>query len=265
MVSDATNPQPKVVAENRQLAFGQGSGDLLPMYGCHWNPGDYRNLELANVETGEIRTTATAKAMQAKYAPWLHKEFGDKPTSIFFPVLSPDLKRVFLKVAAGNGGDNFMSKGASQRQGLLVYDFEKADFVYMREKWGHPAWHPDSRQIIEMGNILINSDSGQTTRITNEPNLRGSHPSVSPDGKIFVTDGLSGIEGSPQSEWAVMVGDLKGTYWHMIHRFDNTHGAKSWRVSHPHPSFSADGNRIYFNVSAGEFTQMHVAEKAARK
>jgi len=38
-------------------------------------------------------------------------------------------------------------------------------------------------------------------------------------------------------------------------------GAASWRVSHPHPVFSADGQRIYFNKSNGEFTQLFVAER----
>jgi hypothetical protein len=35
-------------------------------------------------------------------------------------------------------------------------------------------------------------------------------------------------------------------------------------VSHPHPVFSADGKRIYYNVSDGEFTRLHVAERAER-
>jgi Tol biopolymer transport system component len=42
--------------------------------------------------------------------------------------------------------------------------------------------------------------------------------------------------------------------------FDNTKGAKSWRRSHPHPSFSADGKRIYYNVSDGSWTRLMVAE-----
>jgi hypothetical protein len=45
-----------------------------------------------------------------------------------------------------------------------------------------------------------------------------------------------------------------------IHRFDNSKSARSWRVSHPHPAFSPDGKRLYFNVSAGQWTRFHVAE-----
>ena len=31
-------------------------------------------------------------------------------------------------------------------------------------------------------------------------------------------------------------------------------------VSHPHPAFSPDGKRLYFNVSDGKWTRLHVAE-----
>lgn len=63
------------------------------------------------------------------------------------------------------------------------------------------------------------------------------------------------------SAWGVVLADTKGTGQIVLHHFDNSHGAKSWRVSHPHPAFSADGKRIYFNVSDGEFTRLFAAER----
>ena len=48
----------------------------------------------------------------------------------------------------------------------------------------------------------------------------------------------------------------------IVHRFDNSRDAKSWRRNHRHPIFSADGHRIYFNFSEGEFTRLIVAEIA---
>jgi WD40-like Beta Propeller Repeat len=36
--------------------------------------------------------------------------------------------------------------------------------------------------------------------------------------------------------------------------------ARALPVSHPHPAFSPDGKRLYFNVSAGQWTRLHVAE-----
>ena len=46
----------------------------------------------------------------------------------------------------------------------------------------------------------------------------------------------------------------------MLHRFDNTRGSTSWRRSHPHPVFSSDGKRLYFNVSTDRWTRLFVAE-----
>lgn len=260
VVIDADTGAETAAVEDRQLAFGQPDGDLLPIYGCHWNPGKHRDLELLHAATGQLQTAVTIDAVQQKYAAWLQKTFGDKPVSIFFPVLSPDHRRVFFKMAAGSGGNEYMSKNASQRQGLITWDLEHGRFAFFREQWGHPAWHPDSRRILEVGNILLDTDTGAMTRIADLPKLRGCHPSVSPDGRLLVMDGLTDALGGQPGEWGVVVADARGGRYELLHRFDNRRGARSWRRSDPHPVFSADGRRIYFNVSSGEYTQLYVAE-----
>ena len=58
-------------------------------------------------------------ALKAAYPDWYAKSFGDGSPSIFFPVLSPDLKRVFFKMALSTGGDP-RSKAASARQRSTV-------------------------------------------------------------------------------------------------------------------------------------------------
>lgn len=262
VVVDVATLAKTVVAEDHQLAFGRPDGDLLPLYGCHWNPGPYRDLEVWDAKTGKVTTRATIAEVEAKYGDWLAKEFGGKPCSIAFPMFSSDLKRVFFKISAGNGGDNFMAKGASHRQGIVCYDFEKGACIWQHDKWGHPSWLPDSHHIFDVGNITFDTDSPtlQYTRLKDVPNLRGSHPSVSPDGKLMVTDGESETIGGKPGEWGIVVGDMNGGKWVMLHSFDQTKGAKSWRRNHPHPVFSADGRRIYYNVSDGEFTRLFVAE-----
>lgn len=261
VVVDVDTLAKTVVAEDHQLAFGQPNADWVPMYGCHWNPGPYRDLEVWDASMGKTRTAARIADVEAKYGDWLKKEFAGKPTSIFEPVLSPDLKRVFFKIAAGNGGDDYMTSAASHRQGLVCYSLEKHEFTMQRGKWGHPAWHPDSKHIIEVGNVLYDSDGGASTKIKDLPYLPGTHPSVSPDGKLQVTDGVADACGAKPKEWGIVVGDMRGGKWALVHSFDQSQGAKSWRVSHPHPAFSADGKRIYFNVSDGPFTRLFVAEQ----
>ena len=82
----------------------------------HWDPGEHRDLDPMNVTTGEKHTVLTVAALKAAYPDWFNKTFAGAAPSIFFPVLSPDLKRVFFKMALSTGGDP-RSKAASARQG----------------------------------------------------------------------------------------------------------------------------------------------------
>ena len=81
----------------------------------------------------------------------------------------------------------------------------------LHKKWGHPAWHPDSSRILEVGNLFFDTDrSGAVTRLAELPRLSGSHPSVSPDGSLYVTDGTVDQLGGPTGHWGIMVGDTRG-------------------------------------------------------
>ena len=263
-VVDLATGANRKLAEDRQLCFGRAIDDILPIYGCHWNPGTHRDLEFLDAATGEIRTVMTIADVEKRYGAWLAKEFGGRPTSIFFPNISPDGQRVFFKMSApgpDGAANNFRSPRASNRQGTVVFDLVAKQAVFMSEKWGHPAWYPDSRTITEAGNVFYRPDGdGKLVRRSGLPKLPGDHPSVSPDGKLYVMDGpLTNLGGKP-GEWGVVVCDIKGERSQVLHRFDNGKGAKSWRKNHPHPIFSADGKRIYFNVNEGPWTQLLVAE-----
>ncbi|MBI1372512.1 MAG: hypothetical protein GC159_07100 [Phycisphaera sp.] len=264
MTADVPSGETRILARGWQLGFGQPTHDVVPMYGPHWNPGDHRDLALLNVETGEItRTAATTEAVRQAYPGWYSKTFGDAPTSVFFPILSPDLSRVIFKVATPAGGD-FRSKQASNRYGLICYDLEHAKVLSLTERWGHPAWCNDSCRIIQYGGVFIDGTTGKATKIPNFPATQGAyHPSCSPDGKLFTLDSMAEKFGAPKDWWQILVGDTKTGESVMLYRFDHAQGAKSWRKSHPHPAFSPDGKRIYFNVSDGRWTRLFVAEASS--
>ena len=262
VVVDVATRSKTIVAENRQLGFGRPDDHRLPLYGCHWNPSEHRDLELYDLKTSQLSVPCKIADVEHKYGAWLEQEFQGKPTSIAFPTISPDHRRVFFKIAAGNGGDTFMGN-VSHRQGIVFFDLARGQITSMRPKWGHPAWHPDSRQVLEMGNILIDTENGQVTHIPGVPALRGQHLAVSPQGDLFVTDGLTETIGGPPREWAILLADLRGHHHALLHRSQAGGGAKSWRVNHPHPVFSTSGRRIYFNTNSGQYTQLLVAERTA--
>lgn len=259
---DLETGQDRVLAKGRQVGFGQPAHDLVPLYGPHWAPGECRGLELLDVATGEARRTPlTAEAVRKAYPEAVAKQFGDRPISVFFPLLSPDLGRVIFKLATPAGGD-FRSKAASVREQLIGYDLRRSEFLFHHEKWGHPAWHPNARDILNTGGRLIDADTGKVRTLPGKWAFPGTHPSFSPDGRLFTTDTQTdrGPYDGPKGSWGVVVGDVRTGESVMLHRFDNSQGARSWRVSHPHPVFSPDGRRVYFNVSDGPWTRLHVAE-----
>lgn len=259
---DRETLQERVVATDRQLGFGATSGALVPLYGCHWKPGDHRDLELADLRTGEIRTAVRAADAAAQAPAWADKTFGaGADLSIFFPVVSPDGRRVFFKLAKGSGGDNFRSSRASLREGKFVYDLEAARLVRFYPQWGHPSWHPDSKRILEKGNLLFDPDAGSAKKLAPIPS---DHPSFAPDGSSFVSDGkVSKADYAATGNLAVTVGSATTDEQARVDLFKATAGATSWRKSHPHPVFSPDGRRLYYNVNAGPWTELRVAELPA--
>jgi len=256
---DVKTRKQRILARNHMLSWGLPGSDVVPVYKPHWAPGEHPDLELLNVETGLLKTVVTAKATRDRYQKEISARFGDRPISLFFPILSPDGKRVIFKLATATGSDP-RSASASDRECLIGYDLEHSNFLFFRAKWGHPAWHPNSRTLINVPNVLQDTDSGEERTIAGLPKFPGSHPSISPDGKLFASDTTLENFGGKKNEWGVVVGDLEGKRYRILHRFDNSKGARSWRVSHPHPVFSPDGKRLYFNVSQGTWTEVHVAE-----
>ena len=252
VVVDVESGEERVAATDRQLGWGQPDADLVPLYGLHWDPAARRDLELLDAATGEITTVLTAAEVRASCPEWISRLFDASPISVFLPCLSPDLRRVFFKIAAPAGG-HFRSPEASRRAGLVCWDLADRRLLFVRDDWGHPAWHPDSRSIINVPNVLIDAESGVERRFARLPVFPGSHPSIGPDGGTFATDVHNG------KEWGVVVGDLLTGEHLAISRFRGDNGATSWRPPHPHPVFSRDGKRLYFNVSATGRTVLHVA------
>jgi hypothetical protein len=253
----ATGAQ-RVLARDRQLGWGQPDADVVPVYGPHWDPRAHRDLDLLDVASGQQRTVLKAQAVREAFPEAIAQEFGERPISIFFPALSPDLSRVLFKIATPLGGD-FRSKEASHRALLVAYDLVAERLLFVDQRWGHPAWHPDSRTILDVPNVLIDSDTGARRSIPGLPLLPGAHPSFDASGDLVVADVALERLGGATGERGIVVEDIAAGQHVLVDRFDDTNGAASWRRNHPHPVFSADGQRLYYCVSATPWAQLCVA------
>ena len=258
---DIATLRQKILAEDRQLGFGASASPYVPIYGCHWNPGTHRDLELVNFETGEIKTALTIASVIEKYGDWTRKRFKTDDLSICFPWMSPDGTRVFCKVGHPGGGNSYRGMNVTDRDGKVIYDLEKQQFLGLSMVWGHPSWTPDNNSILEKGNFITNVITGKSTLFGRAPT---DHPTMSSNGKVFATDGQ---QSEKEKEWVVLVGSTNPAKnnqapaeYTIIDKFDNSKGATSWRHNHPHPVFSADGKRLYYNVNDGQWTRLVVAE-----
>ena len=273
MVWERETGRTRVLAEGWQLGFGtpcaNPSVPWVPVYGCHWNPGDHRDFTLVNVETGEIRTVCSLEtAVASAPADWLRSTFGPTgPESVFFPVLSHDGSRAFFKLARGRGGNDWRSPRASIREGKVVMDVATGRPLRFFRTWGHPSWHPDGTAILEKGNFVQNIATGQIVTLASIPT---DHPSFSPNGRLFTSDGkedketfeqtgIRVVSVAPATDSRLRTSDFPTA---RVWRGVDTLGAASWRRPHLHPVFSPDSNRLYFNVSDGPWTRLHVAEAA---
>jgi Tol biopolymer transport system component len=262
MAVDIATLKSRILAQDRQLGFGSPTGKLAPIYGCHWNPGLYRDVETVHVETGEIHAMVIVDEVVNEYSDFIEKTFRTTDISLFFPVLSPDETKVFFKLSRPNGGNDFKSATASLREGKIIYDLENKKFLGLQNQWGHPSWTPDSQGIFEKGNSTFNIVSGAITH--QAPSCISDHPSVAPGGKFFVTDGkVTRCSDGQPDDWGIAVGSMAKDDFVVLTTFDNTQGAQTWRHNHPHPTFSADGRRVYFNVNDGPWTRLMVAESSS--
>lgn len=262
MRADVATGELAELAADRQAGWGTPGGTAVPLYGSHWQPGPYRNLELLDVASGSVRSVLALDQVLSDFAEVVAQIFPQRrPDSLFFPILSPDGRCVICKLSAVADGQ-YRSPRASIREGLFAYDLATGRPLGYHPTWGHPAWLPESRTVIRNG-LLIDTDSMATRPIPWYPLKLNTHPAVSPDGRLVVMDVLRLPFSQADGHWTIIVGDFEQNWVHLHTAPAHGDGTRSWRRAHPHPIFSADGQRLYFNVNLGDWTVLHVAEAGA--
>lgn len=242
-VVDTQTLKERVLAKGRMVSRGRPDGDWSPIYGVPFQPGPYTDVELLNVATGEIRTLVTAADVRKAFPGQIQKLYGDRQISTPSGTLSPDGKLIFFKLSAvaddykplPPGHLKWPRKNESDRDGLVCFDIEHSRPLFFRRSWGHSDWRPNSRMFLNIPNVMIDAFTGKETPIPGLPKFPGQHASISPDGKLFVTDTQIEPFGGAKGEWGVAVCDIHGGSWTMLAKFQGGPGGHHLAEKSPAP------------------------------
>ena len=179
--------------------------------------------------------------------------------SFSHPVPNPSGTRAFFKLMITPDGRPTMHSA------FFMLNIETGEISYhSREMSGHPFWVDDQRilNIVHTGDnvhralILIDCDTGDVDKITDSVIEGPGHPSLSPDGRTYVTDSFANeMTESPiylvDAETGVMREILR-----LNHRFTPTdpkvgYDPKVVTRGQPHPVWSPDGKRLLMHSNRG--------------
>lgn len=142
-------------------------------------------------------------------------------------------------------------KPAAHYKVLVVAAADGGDVRFLGHCGHHPSWTPDGSGIIayqrrDGGQDLVRFDlaSGEATTLL--PGVPGVHPTLAPDGRSVVTDVFDREHGRAR----ILRCSLPGGGMEVLADFAHVDFAHS-DGHHPHPVFSRDGQRIYFNAQDG--------------
>lgn len=248
VVADARTGEALRVVPGRQLGVGNG-GEWVPLCAAPGNPGGFRDVELLNVSSGEIRRAVRAERIRGEHEGWVEERCGTAGISLYFPVLSPDGARVFFKLAVPDGA------GGSRRMGLVVAEIHGEGGCFRWDDWGHPAWHPDSRHIVQPGAIRLDAWTGDSAWMEGFDFPRQGHPAVGPDGRLLVCDTVT--DAGPPFRWGIFLTDVEAARSAQIYALQPEPGEGARRSPHPHPVFNATGDAIYLNACDGRFWRLY--------
>jgi hypothetical protein len=134
---------------------------------------------------------------------------------------------------------------------LVLASADGSDLRYLTEFGHHPMWGPGDAflhtfdRLPEGGQAFVAHPLDGSAPYSIFPEAPGVHPSFDPAGQYVVTDVFRWPE---PGQGAILLYDVSSGEYQVLSRFatpDTTHETGV----HPHPVWSRDGKRVYFNVA----------------
>ncbi len=214
-------------------------------------------LDLAGGQTEKIITLEQAEAATQPefHDPHHHYRFSH-------PVANATESALFVKFEKltrpwpthPNGNENWGS--------FLIVNLQTGEIRSLGNRIsGHPQWMPDGKRILNIKKPLDGSDnrwlvyvdtqSGQDTRVVDQPIEGAGHPVVSPDGKWIATDAYT-ADGAQCPIYLIhsdtgVVHEIA----RLCHRVKAQSGYDPTTIlrANPHPVWSPEGNKLLVNCN----------------
>lgn len=142
--------------------------------------------------------------------------------------------------------------GEDKVKSIFLADADGGNLRYLTEFTTHPFWHINSTDVCALmtspdGLILTAYpiDGGEPRELS-EP-FRGCHVDMHPSGHYLIADSFA-APWAGKGEGAIFLYDLRTHKQSLVARFplpDNTNATGC----HPHPVFSRDGKKVFFNAT----------------
>lgn len=222
-------------------------------------------ISLMDFTTGQARNLFDRNAILSVHPMRDLLMIAPEQTNIKHTKWSPDGQRLFWvfhnEVAIKEG-----KRDLPRLKSLMVCDTDGSNLRYVGEFGFHPFWSGDSMSIwaferVSGGHpdiLAYPIDGGDSTVVAQD--IPGSHASLSPDGSRLAIDCF---DWPVKGQNAVVVMDTQTGRRTTVAVFHYRSNVPQHGGCHPHPVWSRDGRRVYFNADETGEPQLYAVESPA--
>jgi len=234
---------PVGITSSHEAAFGGASGEPPAVFRVDLTDG--RSEKLFDIE--DIRAIHPQAELAARYDMRIkHTKWSPDGRMFFLVYNNEHLRRT------GQPYDRIKS--------LVLADADGGNLRYLTEFGHHPMWSPDGADVLAYsGSDLVALPAGGGPMRTLLAGAPGVHGSLDPTGTTLVTDLVPGESGG---EGGVLTIDLASGRQRTLATFTHPPIEYEYRV-HPHPAWSRNGRRVYFNAVDDGVAQVFAVDLGA--